>query len=144
MSEFTITQSPGITGKFQAGAGNPVSSTGERESEANRAGWERIINLYLIEWGRNPARLEEPDLLAPSLETIKNAGHIAMCLRDLGWSPPTRVVPDGEGGIAFELVASNYYQSLVVSANGGVELDTFRDCRFVSRVPLCAPQSMSA
>ena len=60
-----------------------------------------IIERQLAEWARDPAQLQEDDLTAPSAATIARLLSVAVSLRDHGAGPPARVVPTGDGGIAF-------------------------------------------
>jgi len=104
------------------------------KDEKNRLGWQRMIDDFLIEWGRNPQQLQEDDIDAPTVAAIQKAIDIARKCRDNGVAAPLRVVPDGEGGIAFECHDGDYFLSLDIFGNGLVELATFRDCRLESRV----------
>lgn len=103
-----------------------------------REQWEEIIDSKLIEWGKDPSALADPGegIVAPSLQSIKIASEVAQSARDAGWPPPTRVVPDGEGGIAFERQSGGVFESLEVTANGIVELLKFIDCRLVDRISM--------
>lgn len=101
-------------------------------SEANREGWQRLIDDYLIEWGRDPSQLADEDLIPPSEDMIRYASRIAIALRNAGWPPPLRVVPDGEGGITFERRTGDVFESLEILANETIELSTFKDCRHQS------------
>ncbi|MBI4716805.1 MAG: hypothetical protein HY763_03295 [Planctomycetes bacterium] len=110
----------------------------DERARASRGAWQHAIDDYLIEWGRHPEQLadEALDLVAPTPIAIRIASDLAMRARDNAWPPPLRVVPDGEGGIAFELRAGAVFQSLEVSGDGVLELLTFRDSKLVSRDPL--------
>lgn len=107
-----------------------------RPREKDRAGWQRIIDKHLIEWGRNPALFDPEEIVPPSPFIIDAASKIAIRLRDVGWAAPLRVVPDGDGGIAFENRAGEILQTLNVQPDGSVELITFHNCRLVRREPL--------
>ena len=100
--------------------------------EAKYEGWQRIIDDYLIEWGLNPDQLADDDLIPPSKQVIGYANRVAIALREAKWSPPLRVVPDGEGGIAFEQRSGDFFQSLEIRADATIELSTFKNCRLQS------------
>lgn len=109
----------------EALAGNPD------EASRNRDAWQRTIDHYLVEWGRDPSQLEDDDFVPPSLKTIGLAIKTAELLRNaVPPAPaPLRVVPNGEGGIVFERRAGDIFQSLEIQEDGSIQLDTFRDCR---------------
>ena len=99
----------------------------------DRIGWQRIIDNHLVEWGRHPSRFDSDEIIPPSRAIIHAACHVAMRLRDAELSAPLRVVPDGDGGIAFEHDAGEWFQTLHLQADGSVELLVFRDCRIARR-----------
>lgn len=111
-------------------------ASSQRDVQKNRGGWQRMIDDYLVEWGRDPSRLEDEGIVAPSVAIITWASQVAMKLRDARWPAPLRVVADGEGGIAFERRAGTLFESLNIGADGSLELVTFNDCRLQSRVRL--------
>ena len=101
--------------------------------EKSQQGWRNVIDQHLIEWGRDTGMLQDDDFVPPSSEIVSLACQVAMACRDEGWSPPTRVVPDGEGGISFERDAGACFESLNVLRDGTVELLVFRDCKLIRR-----------
>jgi len=100
---------------------------------ANRAMWDRMIDSTLIEWVRGTAAMEDDGFVPPTPEVISRACEVAMALRDQGWVAPTRIVPDGEGGIAFEHIDGDSSVSLSIHADESVEILTFEDCRLSGR-----------
>ena len=104
--------------------------------EKDRAGWQRIIDIHLIEWGRNPALFDPDEIVPPSAFIIDAACRVAMRLRDLGAACPLRVVPDGDGGIAFERRGDESFESLEITSDGRVELITFHKSKVVRRQQL--------
>ena len=104
------------------------------QAEKDRQAWERLIDGRLVEWGRDASPLEDEEgFTPPGLEVVSLACHIAMLLRDEGLAPPTRVVPDGEGGISFERIEGRSSVSLNVYADLTVELLSFDDCHLCAR-----------
>jgi hypothetical protein len=106
------------------------------ETQANMMGWTKFIDRTLVEWGRNPAGVVDDDQVPPTHEAIELSCQIAMKLRDAGAPPPTRIVPDGDGGICFERVEGRKSCSLRVYPDRTAELLAFDDCRLLTRVPL--------
>jgi hypothetical protein len=107
-----------------------LAGSSEEESR-NRDAWQRAIDHYLVEWGRDPSQLEDDDFVPPSLEIIRLAIDVAKEAQNaVPPAPaPLRVVPDGEGGIVFERRAGDVFESLEIQADGSIQVDTFRDCR---------------
>ena len=101
-----------------------------------KRGWEKVIDNYLVEWGADPSVLVDEEFVPPSKEIIGLAYQWAKDRCEAGWSPPLRVVPDGEGGISFENQVGSRFQSLNIRADKTVELLTFDDCRLVAREKL--------
>ena len=108
-----------------------ATSLGDRE-ERLRA-WQRFIDEKLIEWGRDPGELEEAQLIPPTRRAIDKSVRLAMTLRDRGFPPASRVVPDGDGGIVFERWEGSVSETFEVSANGTIEYVQCRDCTVKAR-----------
>ena len=106
---------------------------GSGEARRRREAWDSVIDRYLVEWGRDASALEDEDFVPPGLEVVKLACEVAMEFRDEGLPPPIRVVPDGEGGLAFERVDGKVSESLNIYADQTIELLTFDDCRLSAR-----------
>ena len=101
--------------------------------ENNKNGWQKFIDETLVEWGRNPAVLDDEEFQPPSARVIDLACEVATSLRDGGEVPPTRVVADGEGGVSFERVDGQTSVSLNIHPDATIEMLTFDDCRLRSR-----------
>ena len=132
VSDATITgnvQSPVGTGA----ADNQSLAGRNRQEREYRQGWQKLIDAKLIEWGRNPAPLEEDDLIPPSPAIVDRAAQVAMRCRDEGVSPPDSVVPNGDGGIVFEISTGNLVETLEIHSDGSREYITYEDCRVVRR-----------
>ena len=99
----------------------------------NRLGWDNIIDVQLIEWGKDPSWLEDDGLEPPSRQIIGLACCVAQAMRDEGAPPPLRVVPDGDGGIAFEWKDGTASCAVEIEEDGSVEMITFENSRLVSR-----------
>jgi len=90
-----------------------------------------MIDYRLIEWGRDPNRLEGDESPPASRDTIQLAIGVAEQLRDNGRPAPTRIVLDAHGGIDFEREAGSLFESYRISADGSMEYCGFEDCRIV-------------
>jgi len=127
------TMSPGAIPAVPTGAAGDQELVMGADVAGRKAGWERMINDYLINWGRDPAALESDEVIAPTPDIISLAGDVAMALRDKGIDPPLRVVPDGDGGVCFEHRHGEFLETLTVASDGTVELLVFRNCRLETR-----------
>ena len=112
--------------------------TNREETEKGKASWNKFIDGSLIEWGRDPTVLEDEGFIPPSLEVVRLACQVAVDFRDERLPAPTRVVPDGEGGICFERIEGSMSVSLRIYADRTGELLVFDDCRLSDRRRLLA------
>ena len=117
-------------------AAAPDSILDRAAGAANREVWNRVIDRNLVEWGVRPPDSGEEGFVPPTPTVIGLACQWAQRLRDIGVAAPQRVVPDGDGGIAFERSDQEWFSSLDILADRSVELLTFRNCRLVTRQPL--------
>ncbi len=124
------------------GLDNPVSTEGfdpgvlattasDKRSLAEQ--WNAIVDQPLIDWGLNPSFEDEDGLVMPTGLAVAKASELVTILRNRGWSLPTGVIPDGEGGIAFENKQGSSYQRFEIDENGRIMLLTFRDCKLLSQ-----------
>lgn len=102
-------------------------------SDDSGAGWERIIDDFIVPWGQNPSLLDDEENTAPSARIMELVSQVTIKLRRAGAPAPLRVVPDGEGGISFEWQEGKLFRSLDISCEGEIELCVFVDCREVGR-----------
>lgn len=136
MVEAAPTLSSFIEKHPQSDSGDQSLASRFRDRAASTDGWQQVIDEYLTPWILDPTSLEEEDLEPPSLEILRLACRVARYLRDENWVPPLRVVPDGEGGVAFEFRDGSCFYTLNVFPNRLGELITFDGCRLVSRTPV--------
>lgn len=120
---------------FPTGVASDDSLASERtlRAEGHEEGWNQIIDKHLVEWGRNPSRFDPDEIVPPSPFIVAAACRVAMRLREAGWAAPLRVVPDGDGGIAFERRAGECFESLELAAQGQIELITFHKSKVIRR-----------
>ena len=102
---------------------------------AVRTGWDTTIDRLLAWWEEPSLAGDDDGFEPPSRESIHVALQLARAYRDNFLSPPLRVVPDGEGGVAFERRSGNLFESLRVAADGRAELLAFENSRLVLREP---------
>jgi hypothetical protein len=107
-----------------------------RDTTPDVSAWSALIDGQLASWAQNPASLEDDDLLAPSLSTIRKASLGAASLRDHGTPLPTRIVPTGDGGIAIQFARDREFISIEIEPEGVVELLVFEEGRLKHRAAL--------
>ena len=103
------------------------------QSDSNLQEWDELIYGKLVEWGKNPAMLEDEDFIVPSSNSIRLGCKVARRLKEEGAQAPLRVVPDGEGGISFEWRQKNVYFELRVQSDGTGEWLEFKGGKLVGR-----------
>ena len=117
------------------GAADDRSLVFQRQTEAAR-GWGTVIDQLLL-WWENPAWAgDDEGFVAPARSATELALQLAQTWRDQGVVAPLRVIPDGEGGIAFERREGPCFTSLRIALDGLVELLNFENSRLVSREQL--------
>jgi len=77
-----------------------LSSRGAGTVKRDHAGWTRIIDEKLLDWGRHPEQFED-EILAPTIDAISAAAKTVIDLFRDNAGVPDWVVPTGDGGIAF-------------------------------------------
>lgn len=125
-------QSVPVTNFISTGAVEPVALCRVWEDEAGRERWDETVDR-LIGWWKSVADLEEDDLVPPARPVIESALRIAPRLCDVKTPPPLRIVPDGEGGIAFEWRHGNVFISMQLDEDNTVTLLRFEDSRLVRK-----------
>lgn len=106
----------------------PASADGHAASsdEGRKAArWSELIEGQLDGWRRDPAQLEDDDVLAPTIDTIRRAIVVARSMRDQRLPPPDRIVPTGDGGIALQFERDREFVSIEIEPEGLVELLVF-------------------
>jgi len=100
-----------------------------QERQGNREAWQQIIDSTLIEWGRDPAQLEDEGVTAPAGAIIDRANELAMILRDEGWAPPKRVVTSPDGGVVFERWDGPVLEQIEITEKGEILVTCFEHSR---------------
>ena len=118
----TLIEDPQRTVATRAATEDELASA--EKHEGFRREWDDIIDRTLVEWGRDPTALEEDELIPPTPQSVQLA------------TPPTRVVPDGDGGIVLERWSGNQTESFEISAYGRVECVVWVDRSVVQRIEL--------
>lgn len=100
---------------------------------ANRRGWQRTLDDCLIPWCMGGFADFEPGLKPPTRDVLIAAIKLAELFSEQGLLPPSRVVPNGEGGLVFERFSyPNVYQVLEIHEDLHREVRTFRDSVLVA------------
>lgn len=109
---------------------------GVEEEVAPESGWMDCVET-IRGWLRDVPDWEEDGIEVPTRSTMRRAIGAALALRAKGWANPTRTIPNGEGGIVFELRGDGVYEALTITDAELAELDQFVGSRLVNsiRVP---------
>jgi len=114
-----------------ADTGGAVTVEVDREGRFGQ-GWQRVID-ELIDWASNPEQFADEGIDAPSRETLRLAGKLALELRDNGLPSPDRIVPDPNGGLVFEYDTAQGASEYHIWDDGSIDFCMFDDTRLVSR-----------
>lgn len=107
----------------------PEPLVGKKEETTD---WLRVESL-LNEWCRKEPRRDEDGVEWPVPAVAEVAVQVACLLEQRGLQPPTRFVPNAEGGVVFEFQHERQLQTIEVEADGSVELCRFEDAKLVDR-----------
>lgn len=133
-------RSPGAAtaskGHKQQSSGQAASGAQESARADYRTAWGQVYNGKLIEWGLHPEALLDEEFEPPSSEVIALAANLVRTLRDAGCPAPTRVVPDGEGGVSFERDDGRVFEEIDVLEDRTIDMLVFLDGRLVDRVTI--------
>jgi hypothetical protein len=105
------------------------------ERWASFDGWTDT-DAELNEWMIDPAAIVDGNATPPSKDLIRNARALIAQLRHRGWPAPVMVVPDGNGGIAFEWHVGNVFHMLEINKDNERSLSEFRAGNLISRKQL--------
>jgi hypothetical protein len=100
------------------------------------AAWATYIKEQLAAWALDTSQLEDDDIVPPNPATIDRASKAAIALRDQGAPAPTRIVPTGDGGVAFQYDGQSEFISIEIEPEGRVELLVFVNGRLTHRAEL--------
>jgi hypothetical protein len=110
---------------------SPITTGRAREWQRK---WQRLIDHTLIDWGWNQAIIEDEGIAAPTRGTVSAAAQFAQDLMRSGeFPPPTRVVPDPNGGIVFEHEANGVLEYFRISPDIGYEYCRLQKGHLVER-----------
>jgi hypothetical protein len=113
-------------------------------SASDHRSWNDLIDGRLAEWERQPELLDDEGVEPPSGDIIRLAIGLAQFLRDRHVPPPERVVPDANGGLAFEWLKGPVSESIEISDDGSVEYLRFEEGRLTTSEALLFPAMADA
>ena len=106
------------------------------ESEQNRTAWLEIIDHKLIDWGLKYGEVDEDGIIWPSRQSVSSACELANGMADNGKPTPTKVVPNGDGGIVFERKEGSFFETIEIFEDGSKEYCQFVNSNLRRRVAL--------
>jgi hypothetical protein len=88
--------------------------------------WNRMLDEYLIQWGRRGGSLDEDGVCSPSGNTISDAYRLGCAFREQHLAPPTHIVAGADGEIIFEFkIDEETFATCEVREDGSRELCLF-------------------
>lgn len=110
---------------------------GPEPESANAAGWQKIVDVHLRNWWYGVPGLEEEGLVSPTRTVLNAAIKIVEALAEQSFDPPSRVVPNGEGGIIFERYErrgqDQIYETIEIFKNLEMELSLYKNSKLLLR-----------
>ena len=103
-----------------------------RRSGDARPTWERIFDL-ILDWSRSPGYIDADGLTSPSHAALVSAAKIVTRMKRANYSPPMRIVGDGDGGVVLESEGVAVTAAYRIDAEGAAEYLSFEDCRLKHR-----------
>jgi hypothetical protein len=97
------------------------------------AKWKGWIDDVLLQWLDNPGQLADDDVDPPSGTILRLALDHAEKLRDQGLPAPDSIIPDANGGIAFERRCNDISEVFHFWDDGTIEYHRFRGSHLVER-----------
>jgi len=107
-----------------------ATTVSDKEKLAER--WNAIVDQLSV-WGQDPSVVDEDGLVFPSAQSCAAAGKLVICIKEQGWSLPTGVIIDGDGGVVFENKQGLSYQRFEIDELGRIVLFSFHDCQLRSQ-----------
>ncbi len=101
-----------------------------------RDAWQKLIDERLLAWLEEPRQLEDEGVEPPSGTILRLAIDYAEKLRDEGFPPPDSIVPDPNGGVAFERRRNGISGVFYFWHDGTLEYQKFRGTTLVERYNL--------
>lgn len=113
--------------------GDDAPASMRSSANEEHAAWQRVIDGVLAEWGRKQQIRDEDGIEWPAAAVVEAARRLASSLQNQGLCPPTRVVPNGEGGLVFEYQHARELQTIEIEADGTIEVCRFKDAKLINR-----------
>lgn len=84
-------------------------------------GWSTVARK-VASWLLDPPSVDDEDLIAPTRLAIESAEIMFSFAEESNWALPSRVVPDGDGGIVLERHEGDVFWSVAIDDGGEVEI----------------------
>lgn len=114
--------------------------------QRRREAWQRLIDAKLAVWLRDPNKVEDEGIDAPTATIVTVSLNLAERFMAAGFPPPDGIVPDPNGGIVFERREDHVSEVLHVWDDGSVEYMRYHGTRLAerqllaSRIPIDEPE----
>lgn len=95
--------------------------------EENRDGWNGLIGDRLVAWSLSTESLDDGDSIPPTAVAIECAVRHARAWRDMSKPCPLDVIPDGDGGILFQINKTPQHEfAIQMLSDGSIDMLHFR------------------
>ncbi|MDP6110622.1 MAG: hypothetical protein QF437_13405 [Planctomycetota bacterium] len=104
----------------------PLPAAGEQD------GWGDAFR-QLAAWKSDSSLLEDEGVESPQKRIVRSAEETGLSLKEHGISSPERVVPDGDGGIAFRWRQGPSSWTIEFDSDGSIESYLMHEGRLIRR-----------
>ena len=95
-------------------------------------GWD-AMDIQLNQWSKDLSDIVDCDATPPSKDVIRLARSYIARFRQKQMDPPAMIVPDGNGGIAFEWHFDRFFRLLEITKDEQLWLSEYQGGRLRSR-----------
>ena len=135
---MSVTEMSGVSANplpvVETGTAEEGSDTGDPQRTDLEA-WGAVFDTFL-KWGLDLDKLADEGAQPPSARTVALAAKLAGNLRENGVRVPEYVVPDGEGGVAFEWHVNSGTVLLELRPDDTLESSVFENHRIIDQFEL--------
>lgn len=103
-----------------------------RVAPQHQAAWQGLRD-ELADWERAPQRQEDEGVVPPDPSVVRLASEIASAMQERDMEPPGRLVPNGDGGLAFRWRTVETTWTVELDMDGAIESSLVRRGRLVWR-----------
>jgi hypothetical protein len=94
--------------------------------------WKRLLDTKLMNWGRDAHLPDDDAFERPTKASVNTACHLVQQFLQMGSITPTRLTPNGDGGVSFEWELGEHLIQVEVLKTGRLRRIYFVGSQMVS------------